>query len=124
MTITPESHTDGRAVNFVVKLVLKAIIAWINAHPDSAFSRFMLKQRGPRTDVARMNRLQRLGSALTFLLWGCLFLGLWLLVGYLTFGLRVLSPDSPLVAALIFGLALLSGCGFLGGIYLLVRVFV
>jgi hypothetical protein len=124
LTITPESHTDGYAVHFVVKLLLKAIVGWINAHPDSAFSRFMLKQRGPRTDVARMSRVHRLGSALTFLLWGCLFLGLWLLTAYLTFGLRFLSPDNPLVEALIFGLALLSGCGFLGGFYLLLRAFV
>jgi hypothetical protein len=42
----------------------------------------------------------------------------------LTFGLGLLSPDNPVVAALIFGLALLSGCGFLGGLYLLLRVLV
>jgi hypothetical protein len=71
-----------------------------------------------------MNCLQRLTSALVFLLWGCLFLGLWLLVGYLTFGLRVHSQDNLLVEALIFGLALLAGCGFLGRLYLLLRVFV
>jgi hypothetical protein len=111
-------------VHFVVKLLLKLVVEWIKAHPDSAFSRSMLKQRGPRTDVARMNRLQRLSSAPVFLLWGCLFLGLWLLTAYLTFGLRFLSPDNPLVGALIFGLALLSGCGFIGGLYLLVRVLV
>ena len=111
-------------MDFVVKLLLKAIFAWINAHPDAAFSRFMLKQRGPRTDVARMNRLQRLSSALAFLLWGCLFLGLWLLIAYLTFGLGFLSQDNPLVAVLMFGLTLLSGCGVVGGLYLLVRVFV
>ena len=111
-------------MNFVVKLLLKAVVEWIKAHPGSAFSKFMLKQHGPRTDVARMNRLQRLSSALVFLLGGCLFLGLWLLVGYLTFGLRVLSQDNPLVQVLIFGLALVSGCGFLGGLYLLLRVFV
>ena len=111
-------------MNLVVKLLLKAIVAWINAHPDSAFSRFMLKQHGPRTDVARMNRLQRLASALAFLLWGCLFLGLWLLTAYLTFGLHLFSPDNTVVQVLIFGLALLSGCGFLGGLYLLLRVII
>ena len=111
-------------MHFVVKLLLKAVVEWIKAHPDSAFSRFMLKQRGPRTDVAAMSRVQRLTSALVFLLWGCLFLGLWLLTAYLTFGLPVLSPDNPLVGALIFGLALLAGCGFLGGLYLLLRVVV
>jgi len=124
LTITPGSHTDGNAVNFLVKLLLKVIVAWINAHPHSPFSRFMLQQRGPRTDFGRMNRPQRLASALAFLLWGCLFLGLWLLLGYLTFGLRVLSHDNPLVEVLIFALALLSGCGVLGGLYLLLRVFV
>jgi membrane-anchored glycerophosphoryl diester phosphodiesterase (GDPDase) len=111
-------------VNFVVKLLLKAIVAWIIAHPQSPFSQFMLKQHGPRTDVARMNRVQRLSSALAFLLWGCLFLGLWLLVGYLTFGLGLFAPDNTVVRVLVFGLALLSGCGFIGGLYLLLRVFV
>lgn len=72
-------------MNFVVKLLLKAIVLRINAHPYLAFSRFMLQQRGLRTDVSRMNRLPRLSSALAFLLWGCVFLGLWLLVGYLAF---------------------------------------
>jgi hypothetical protein len=112
------------AVNFVVKLLLKLVVRWINAHPASAFSRFMLKPRGPRTDVARMDRWQRLTSALAFLLWGCLFLGLWLLTAYLTFGLGFLSPNNPVVGVLIFGLALLSGCGLLGGLYLLLRVLV
>jgi hypothetical protein len=111
-------------VDLVAKLLLKLVVQWINAHPDSAFSRFMLKQRGPRTDVGRMNRLQRLTSALVFLLWGCLFLGLWLLTGYLVFGLGVVSPDNPVVLVLIFGLALAAGCGFVGGLYLLVRVLV
>jgi hypothetical protein len=111
-------------VHFVVKLLLKAMVAWLSGHPDSAFSKFMLKQRGPRTDVARMSRLQRLASALVFLLWVCLFLGLWLLTAYLTFGLGFLSQDNPLVEALIFGLALLSGCGFIGGLYLLLRVII
>jgi hypothetical protein len=47
-----------------------------------------------------------------------------LLTAYLTFGLGLLSPDNPVVAVPIFGLALLSGCGFLGGLYLLLRVLV
>jgi hypothetical protein len=80
-------------VDLIVKLLLKTIIRWINTHPDSVFSRFMPKQHGPRTDVARMNRVQRLASALAFLFWGFLFLGVWLLIGYVTFGLGVLSPD-------------------------------
>jgi len=42
-------------VGFVAKLLLKVVVEWIKAHPNSPFSRFMLKQRGPRTDVARMN---------------------------------------------------------------------
>ena len=69
-----------------------------------------------------MSRVQRLASALAVLFWGCLFLGLWLAVGYLTFGLHFLSRDNPMVEALIFGLALLAGCGFVGGLYLLLRV--
>jgi hypothetical protein len=122
LTTTRQSHTDSRAVHLVVKLVLKLAVRWTNAHPHVAFSRFMLKQRGPRTDVDRMSRIQRLASALAFLLWGCLFLGLCLLTGYLTFGLRLLSPDNPVVQVMMFGLPLLAGCGLLGGLYLLVRV--
>jgi hypothetical protein len=124
LTITPDSHTDGWPVELVAKLLLKAIVGWINSHPNSAFSRFMLKQRGPRTDVARMNRSHRLASALAFLLWGCVFLGLWLLIGYPTFGLGLLSQDNVVVEVLMFGLALLAGCGFVGGLYLLLRVIV
>lgn len=111
-------------MHWVVKLLLKLVVKWINDHPASAFSRFMLKPRRPRTDVARMNRLQRLTSALAFLLWGCVFLGLWLLTAYLSFGRGLLSPENPVVGVLIFGLALLSGCGLLGGLYLLLRVLV
>jgi len=109
-------------VDAVVKLLLKLVVEWINAHPDAAFSRFMLKQRGPRTDLARMNRVQRLGSALVFLLWGCLFLGLGLLTAYLTFELSLFSPDNLVVQVLLFSLALLAGGGLVGGLYLVVRV--
>jgi hypothetical protein len=123
LTIQPESNTAAPGVDLIIKLLLKSIVGWINAHPASPFSRFMLKQHGPRTDVARMSRVQRLASALVFLLWGSLFLGIWLLIGYLTFGLNVLSQDNVVVLVMIFGLALLAGCGFVGGLYLLVRVF-
>lgn len=41
---------------------------------------------------------------------------------YLTFGLKLLSPDNVVVQVLVFGLALLAGCGFLGGLYLILRV--
>jgi hypothetical protein len=124
LTIRLESHTAGHAVDLLIKLLLKAIVGWINAHPNAPFSRFMLKQRGPRTDVVRMTRPQRVASALVFLLWGCLFLGIWLLTAYLTFGLSLFSADNVVVMILLFGLALLAGCGFLGGLLLLVRLFV
>lgn len=84
-------------MDLLVKLLLKAIVGWIQAHPNSPFSRFMLTQRGPRTDVGRMSRPQRLASALAFLLGGCLFLGLWLLVAYVTFGMKLVSPDNVVV---------------------------
>jgi hypothetical protein len=111
-------------VDLIVKLLLKAIVGWIKAHPDSAFSRFMVRQRGPRTDVAAMSRAQRLASGLAFSLFGCAFLAIWLLVGYVTFGLHLWSEDNVVVQALLFGLALLAGCGFVAGLYLLLRVVV
>jgi hypothetical protein len=49
---------------------------------------------------------------------------LWLLTAYLTFGLKLVSPDHVVVMILLFGLALLAGCGFLGGLYLLLRVLI
>ena len=106
----------------LVKVLLKVVVEWIQAHPDTAFSRFMLKQRGPRTDVRSMNRVQRLPSALAFLLWGCVFFGLWLLMAWLTFGLGLFPPDHVLVQVLNIGLAMLAGIGFVAGIYLLLRV--
>ena len=124
LTISRESHTAGQAVDTIVRMLLKLVVGWINAYPNSAFSRFMLKPHGPRTDVARMDRVQRLASALVFLFWGCVFLGLWLLTAYLTFGLRLLSQDNPLIEALMFGLALVAGGGLIGGLYLLLRVLV
>jgi hypothetical protein len=111
-------------VHLIAELLLRALLGWVRAHPHSALSRFMLKQRGPATNVRSMNRLQRLASALVFLFWGVVFLGLWLLTAYMAFGLHAVSPDLVIVQFLIFGLALLSGMGFLGGIYLLVRVVV
>jgi hypothetical protein len=111
-------------MDLLVKFLLQGVVEWINAHPRSPFSRFMLKQRGPRTEVRSMTRLQRLTSALTFLLWGCVFLGLWLVTAYLAFGLRLVTPDNLVVQVLLFGLALLSGIGILGGIYLLFRMIV
>ena len=53
-----------------------------------------------------------------------MFLGLWFLTAYLTFGLHLLSPDNLVVQVLIFGLALLAGCGLIGGLYLLLRVLI
>jgi hypothetical protein len=109
-------------VSSLVELLLKAVVGWINAHPDAAFSRFMLKQRGPRTDVRSMTRVQRLASGLGFLCWGCIFLGLWLLLAWLTFGLGLVPPDHAVVQVLNIGLAMLAGVGFLAGFYLLLRV--
>ena len=122
MTIRLASHSESQAVDIIAIVLLKVVIEWIKAHSHSAFSRFMLRHRGPRTDIARMSRLQRLTSALAFLLWGCVFLGLWLLTAYLSFGLGWLSKDNVVVQVLMFGLALLSGCGWIGGLYLLLRV--
>ena len=110
-------------MDLLVKLLMKAVVAWINAHPNARFSRFMVKQRGPRTDVRSMNRLQRLTSAMAFLFSGCLFLGVWLLTAYLTFELKVLPQDNNAVGALLFGLAVLTGIGVVGAVYLLLRVF-
>jgi hypothetical protein len=61
LTISLESHTAGEAVDFLIKLALKAILASIKTHPDSAFSRFMLKQHGCRPDEPRAASGERTG---------------------------------------------------------------
>jgi len=109
-------------VELVVKLILKVLVDWIAAHPEAPLSQYLLKTQGTHTGARRMNRLQRLTSAVTFLLWGCLFLGLWVATGYVTFQLKVLSPENTLVQSIRFAAAFLAGGGFLGGVYLLVRV--
>ena len=108
-------------MEWLVKILLEAVIVWIEAHPDAALSRFVLKRRGPRTDVRAMNRLQRLISGLSFLCWGALFFGLWLLTAYLTFEIKLFSPDEALTQVMLIGLAVATGMGGVAGVYLLLR---
>jgi len=108
----------------LVKLLLELLLEWIRTHPNAAFSRVMLRSRGPRTVVSRMRPWERLGSALTLLLWGIVLSGVWLLLAYVTFGLKLFSADSEFVQATLFGLAILAGGGLVGGLYLLARVFI
>ena len=111
-------------MDVIVKPLFKLVTDWIAAHPEASFSRFMTKPQGPPAEVRRMTRVQRLGSAVTFLLWGCAFLGLHAATAFLTSRLGLLSADNPLVQTVMFATTFLAGGGLLGGIYLLVRVFV
>ncbi len=79
----------------------------------------MLKERDPRLHPDLEGRVKRMGSALAFLLLALLFLGLSLLSAYLSVDLHWFSRENPLVPGTIFGFALLSGCAFVGSIYLL-----
>lgn len=109
-------------MDVLVKFLFRLVADWIAAHPEAAFSRFMTKPQGSPTDVRRMTRVQRLASAVTFLLWGCAFLGLQAVTALLTSRLGLLSAENPLVQAVMFATTFLAGGGLLGGIYLLVRV--
>lgn len=108
----------------LVKLLLDAIVRWIHAHPQSAFSRHMLKDRGPRTDTRRMTRLDRLKSGLAYLSWAVLLAGVWLLISYLVFGKGLFSPDSPMFMVVFMGVFFAAAICLVAGLYLLLRVLV
>ena len=111
-------------MHYFVKLFLDWFAGWLKAHPNSRLSRTMLKRRGPRQDVPHMNRIERLRSALVFLLWGLFFLGLWFGAGYLIFALKLPDPDNPAVMVSFVSLAIFAGIGLIAGFYLMVRVIV
>ena len=58
------------------------------------------------------------------MLWGFLFLGLGLLTAHLTYGPEFFLGDNLVAVVLMFGLALLSACSLLAGLYLLLRVLI
>lgn len=109
-------------MDILIKLLLKGLLQWIKDNPDSAFSRFMTRQRGLRTDVPRMTRAERLASGLAFLLLGALSAGCWLLLGYFMFELRLLTPENPIALTALIAFTFFTGMGILGGAYLLLRV--
>jgi hypothetical protein len=111
-------------VHYLVEYLLDWLLEWIHEHPDSPFSRFMLKRRGTRTDVRGMTRIERLKSALIFLFWGVLFAALWAGFSYLVFGLKLISPDNPATMVVVIGLVFAAGIGLVGGLYLLIRVII
>jgi hypothetical protein len=109
-------------MDFLIKMILKQVLQWMQAHPDAPFTRFMRATRGPRQDVRSMTRIERLRSALSFLLWGLVFFAASLLLAYSTFALKLFSQDNVIVLVLSFGLVIFAGIGLIGGLYLLVRV--
>lgn len=110
-------------MDHLVKFLLGALVGWINRNPDTPFSRFMLKQRGPRTDVKAMNRLERLKSALVFFLWGVVFALLWMGFAYVMFGLKLAGEEeNPAIMIILASLAIFAGIGLVSGLYLLIRV--
>ena len=110
-------------MKMLVDLALKRVVAWIRDNPDSPFSRFMLAERGPRQDVARMTRLERLKSALSYLFWGIFNLILLFAVPFAMLKLGV-PEGNPVFLAVIFALTFSTGIGLLAGLYLIVRTIV
>lgn len=108
----------------LVELVLQADIKWIEAHPDAAFSRFMVARRGPRTDTVRMTKLERFKSGLTFLCWGFLSLGAAAILGYVVWVLKLLSPDTVIFLVIVFSLTLWTMVCVAAGLCLLVRAII
>ena len=110
----------GLCVQVLVKLLLRSFVEWVHRHPDRPVARFMLQQVGPRTDVRRMNRLERVQAGLGFLLWGVFFTGLWFLPVFVT-DPRQIPVDSVIFPLWMFATTILAGMGYVAGIYLLIR---
>jgi hypothetical protein len=106
----------------LISLFIDMIVDWIRAHPEAPFSKFMLKNRGPGTDVVRMPRLVRLKNALIWLSWGVLFFALLTLIAYLAFGLKLVNENNVVFLGCFFMLVFATMICLAAGIWLLVRV--
>jgi hypothetical protein len=76
---------------------------------------------GPRTDVANLTKAQLFESGLRFMTWGFIFMSVFFSIGILA---KFLYPGTDWPASFLglwFFCALITGMGFLGGAYLLVR---
>jgi hypothetical protein len=108
----------------IVLFLLRRFTQWINENPDSSFSRYMLASHGPRTDVKHMNRIDRLKSAISFFLWGIFnFVMLWI-VSYFTYHSKWFYEDNPILMGIILILFLSTAVGFVGSLYLFIRIII
>lgn len=107
----------------IADLLLRLLIAWIRAHPDAAFSRFMTASRGPRTDLSRMSRIERLRSGLVFLAWGILSFLVVVLLAWLTWERHVFNDGSALFMTVYMALVFSTFICLLAALILLVRAF-
>ena len=109
-------------MHFLVEFIILQVVKWIAEHPDAAFSRHMTAQRGPRTDVANLTRLQRLKSGLSYLGWAVVSFIVLSGAAYLVFGRGLLAPDNVVFMAALFGLTIWTMICIGAAICLLVRV--
>jgi hypothetical protein len=111
-------------MRILVELVVHAVVKWIEAHPDAAFSRFMVARHGPRTDTVRMTKLERFRSGITFLSWAIDSFCIAGILAYVVWGLNWLSQDNAIFLFTFFSLTLWAIVCLAAGLCLLVRAII
>ncbi len=110
-------------MELVLHFLMRLLMRWLVAHQDTWWGRFLLKQRGPRQDVTRMTRRQRLRSARSFLLFGVVSGALFAVSGYLSAKLG-LDRHEAIYMCIIWFLGIFTLMGLGGGIYLFAHVLI
>ena len=108
----------------VIDILMNCLISWIETHPDSRFSQFMKKDRGPRSDVTRMSRLDRLKSALTYLFMALLSFIVLGAIAFIGGRYNAISPDHAIFFGILMVNLLWALICLFAGLYLLVRILI
>jgi uncharacterized MAPEG superfamily protein len=111
-------------MRMIIDILMKCIIAWIEAHPDSRISQFMTKDRGPRSDVAHMSRLDRLKSAIAYFFMAFASFLVLVVVAFIGGKYNVINPDNAIFLGILAVIMMWTLICLFAGLYLLLRIFI
>ena len=119
---------DRSVVLFLLDLALIALAWFLRRKATKDPGRFWVYllyglQLGPRSDVKLMNKAELYDSGIRFIILGLICVSAILALGIVMRALDASLDTNTFLFMLCFGLALFSGMGFLGGLYLLLRGF-
>ncbi len=108
----------------IIDILMNCLITWIETHPDSRFSQFMTRDRGPRSDLTDMSRLDRLKSALTYLFMALLSFLVFVSIAVIGGKYNAISPDNAVFLGILVVNMLWTLICLFAGLYLLIRILI